>query len=135
MTAYATTTDLARLGVSAGALANVSTLDQEAALLSASRKADGYFAARLQTPLQAWSEDVREVVAVVAAYALMSVRGFNPTAGGNQTLRDRYLVAIRWLEQVAKGQITPTGTDAGGAPSTSAVVRVASATPRGWGDW
>jgi phage gp36-like protein len=46
MTRYATTADLARLGISSAALQGVATATQEAALDACSAVADGYLRAR-----------------------------------------------------------------------------------------
>lgn len=112
MTRYASTTDLARLGLPSGALTNVPTATQEEALDAASAVADGYLRTRgYALPLTAWSDDLRAQVARLAAYDLMVTRGFNPNAGNDETLRLRHEDALRWLRDVASGTVTPDLTD------------------------
>ena len=146
MPSYATVQDLYRFGAPAAAFVEVSTLDQEAALEGASGTADGYLRAKFKLPLTAVTTDLTRAVCQVAAYDLLSVRGFNPEQGSDINVRSRYEDAIRWLEQVAKGTVTPALTDssvdgAGGPfvvqpqPSSSGglpIVTPGAPRPRGW---
>lgn len=111
MAAYATTTDLATFGLSADALAGIDTNAQTAALTAASRLADGYLRARFTLPIATPSVDLVEAVCKIAAYTLLSARGFNPEAGADQNIRDRYRDALAWLKDVAAGTATPALTD------------------------
>lgn len=106
--AYATAADLARLALPARALTGIPLDDQNAAIDAASAVADGYLAARYTLPLLAWGEDLKRAVSLMAAYDLMTRRGYSPE-GGDEQLRLRYEDAIRWLEQVGKGTISPVG--------------------------
>lgn len=108
--AYATAADLARLALPARALTGILLTDQGAALEAASSLADGYLAARYTLPLLAWGDDLRRAVSLIAAYDLMTRRGYSPE-GGDEQLRLRYEDAIRWLEQVSKGTISPVGLE------------------------
>jgi phage gp36-like protein len=130
-TAYATRADLANLGLPAGALTGVSTAQQDAALAAAASKADGYLQDRFTLPLTAWGDDLKEAVCHVAAWTLLSSRGFNPEQGGDASVRTRFEDAIRWLEKIAAGTVTPVVTDSR-TSSRAAGPRVASSTPRGW---
>ena len=108
MPAYATINDLTSLGLRSNALAGIPQASLDAALDAASRLADSYLQARYQLPLSAWGEDLRRCVAVLAAYDVMAVRGFAPE-GVDEHLRLRAEDAIRWLEGVARGLVTPVG--------------------------
>lgn len=118
---YATRSDLTTLGISASALVSVSTGDQDSALQAASELADSYLGNRFELPLTLWGMDLRRCVCTIAAYDLMRVRGFNPEAGDAEVFRDDYKDAIRWLEKVAKGEVTPINvvdSDSTGANQT-----------------
>lgn len=52
------------------------------------------------------ADDLRRAVCCIAAYDLLSVRGYNPE-GADENLRLRYEDAIRWLKGVASGFIDP----------------------------
>ncbi len=113
MTRYATTTDLARVGIAAAALSGVSTAAQEAALDAASALADGYLCSRFTLPLSAWGADLTGAVARMAAWEVLRVRGYDPQAGGDEAVRLGYTDAMRWLEGVQAGRVSPQGvTDA-----------------------
>lgn len=133
--AYATAADLARLGLSAKALTGIPLADQDAALAAASAVADGYLAARYTLPLLAWGDDLKRAVSLIAAYDLMTRRGYSPE-GGDEQLRLRYEDGVKWLEQVGKGAISPVGLvesppSATPAPGDSGPV-IAQRPLRGW---
>jgi phage gp36-like protein len=128
---YATPADLVRLALTANALSGISSDDQQAALDSASSKADSYLGAAFRLPLSAWGDDVKLAVCQIAAFSLLSRRGYNPQAAHDTTILTSHDTAIRWLEQVSRGHIKPSGvTDS--APSAVSVSRVSSKPQRGW---
>lgn len=134
MTRYATTTDLARLGVASTALSAVATATQEDALDACSALADGYLDGRFTLPLAAWGDDLRMHVAGMAAFRLLAGRGYDPQKGGDEVIRMLWEDAIRWLERVSAGSVTPAGiTDS--TPSVEEHIEggvVISNTSRGW---
>ena len=101
--------------------------------MGASDLADGYLARQLTLPLSEWGDDLRRHVCAIAAYDLMTQRGYNPE-GGDSNLRLRYEDAVRWLERVASGTVRPAVTDSTPTSSTAMpsgpVVRTSS--KRGW---
>jgi phage gp36-like protein len=112
MGAYATRAQLVQFSVPSAALTGISTPDQDAALQAASRVADSYLVKRWQLPLQTtptegWGDDLRQAVCDIAAYRLLKRRGFNPEQGDDASLRMSYEDAVKWLENVAKGSVTP----------------------------
>ena len=112
MTRYATTTNLARLGIRAEALNGIATAVQEEALDASSAVADGYLRARgYVMPLTAWSTDLTRAVAVLAAFDLLVTRGYDPNAGTDDVLLKRVEMATTWLRDVAAGRVTPDLTD------------------------
>lgn len=133
--AYATRTHLAQFAIRAAALTGIATGDQDAALEAASDLADSYLRARFTLPLSSWQDDLRRAVCNVAAYDLLSARGYNPDAGADSNVRQRYEDAVRWLEGVAAGRVTPAVTDSGSSGSSGSgagVARVFTSDPRGW---
>jgi len=131
---YATPTDLANLAINSGALTGISSDDQQSALDAASGLADGYLRARFILPLVApFSQDLVRAVCGIAAYDLLTRRGYNPIAeGANDNWRLRYKDAIGWLEKVAAGNIAPALTDSSGDSSAPKAPRVISRCRRGW---
>lgn len=117
---YATTTELARYGLSEEQLEDVDPADQDGALEAASRLMDTYLAGRFSVPIASPGADLAECCAVIAGYNLISVEGFNPE-GGDANIRNRYLDKIRWLEQIAAGTITPTGEGTASGSATRPV--------------
>ncbi len=108
MQAFASPSDLARLGVGAAATVGIASADIAAALDAASSLASGYLAAQYTLPLASWGDDLRRAVCMIAAYDLIGGnRGFNPENGADVTLRLRYEDAIKWLEKVAAGTVIP----------------------------
>lgn len=107
MSSYATLAHLAQFGVPSSALSGISPDAQQAALDAASTRADGYLKNHFKLPITTPSIDLVEAICRIAAYNLLSVRGYNPETGGDTNLRDRFLDAVKWLEGVARGSITP----------------------------
>jgi phage gp36-like protein len=130
---YAVVADLVRFGVNASALASVSSSDQQAALDNASALADSYLGARYSLPLTTYGDDIKRAVCNIAAYDLLCVRGFNPAVGADVNYRMRREDAVRWLELVARQQVTPVGIVAG-ADQVAVYDEpcVTTSTKRGW---
>lgn len=121
---YASMADLRALGLPEAVLASIPEAEQEAALEAASALADSYLRARYDLPLAAWGRGLTRAVALIAAYDLMSRRGYDPTRPGQENLRMRYEDAIRWLEGVAAGKVDPGVVDATPEISSSAIQAV-----------
>jgi phage gp36-like protein len=99
---YGTLADLTNVGLPATALTNVPSGTQQASLDAMSSRMDDYFGGRYSMPLLSWPFSLNYCCAVMAAYDLMVVRGYNPSAGADVNFRDRYEDQIRWLEQVQR---------------------------------
>ena len=127
---YASQDDLFRLGLPEGALRGVSPSTIEEALEAASRLADSYLRARYTLPLTAWDGALSRAVAAIAAYDLMAVRGYDPARGADEVLRLRYEDAIRWLERVAAGEVSPEVEDS--TPDVREGAFSAVTSPRRW---
>lgn len=130
MSSYATPADLRALSVSADALAGIDDPTLQVAIDSASGRADGYLRSRYTLPITNVSDDLKQVVCDMAAYIALKVRGFNPE--GNELLVKGWDDALKWLQQVASGLVSPAlGDSSGGTPVPSAPV-VISNCRRGW---
>ncbi len=133
LTAYCSVDQLQNIGVNVGALAKVRREDKEAAIEAASRTIDAYIQRTFTLPLFVAGSDLGRAAAIIAAYDLISGRGFNPEAGADKNLRDRYLDILKWLDMVNKGDIVPVGvTDSNTASREPAAARVTSGSSRGY---
>lgn len=148
-TQYATTTDLANLGLIGGALQNVTTQVQNAALLAASAVADSYLQSRYDLPIANWGQDLVRVVCAIAAYDILTSRGYSPQSQDDH-IRQRQQDGIAWLKEVSQGLQTPaylvdvtsnTGTassvttsDDSVVTTTSGGLQMVTSNVRGWTD-
>ena len=112
MSSYATIDDLTRFGLPAAAFSDLSADDVQAALDAASTVADSYLSLRFTVPYQNPGADIKDAVCRIAAFNIMSSRGFNPDGDAGQ-LRLRYEDAIRWLEKVAREAAQPANIPQG----------------------
>ena len=99
----ASLTELARLGHLPQAMASLADEVKTEHLLAASGVALSYIAKRHALPLVSWGHDLIEAVVAIAAWTLLCQRGFNPTNPADMSVRERYLQALAWLRDVAKG--------------------------------
>jgi phage gp36-like protein len=110
LSSYATLTDLVTYGLPATALANVPTATQTANINDASDVVDTYLRGRYSLPLIAWGTEITQAVCKIAAYQILSVRGYNPASQADVNIRDRYLDTISWLGQVQRQAAHPNVT-------------------------
>lgn len=110
MTAYASTADLYVYGAPEKAFGQLTSGQKDGALESASRDVDTYLRGRFSLPLLAWDTSITEATCRVAAYNLLSVRGYNPASGSDVNIKDRYDQSISWLVKVQKQQAHPNVT-------------------------
>lgn len=133
--AYATRIDLTRFGLPSGALTGVADATQDAAIEAASDVADSYMRSRYTLPLTGYGDDLKRAVCAVAAWDLLTTRGYDPNAGGDEAVKLRHDAAMKWLGDVSAGRAhvsggntTPTATRHARASSP----RVDSDRTRGW---
>jgi len=133
--AYATRTDLTRFGLPSSALTGVADATQDAALEAASDVADSYMRSRYELPLTGYGDDLKRAVCGLAAWDLLTTRGYDPNSGGDEAVKLRHDAALAWLKDVAAGRAHvsgglttpgPTRHARAGAPS------VTSSRLRGW---
>lgn len=128
---YATIADLESAGLPPGALASVPYDVQMKALERASRVADTYLRDRYTLPLACpIDQSLVDAVVQIAAWRLMSRRGFDPNSPGDATIRVNYEDAVKWLTRIANGQAQICVTQ---SHPVSYQPQVGSSSPRGWG--
>jgi phage gp36-like protein len=150
MAAYATQADFAQLGLPAKATTGIAYADIDAALEVASRQVDSYIGSRYDLPLVSFDMSVTIAVCSIAAYNLLSRRGFAAGAADAEIVRQRYEDALGWCKDVARGlalpgvttttdqtkppvnpQLAPFSIQSSVDPSDGSFV-VGAPTPRGW---
>lgn len=140
---YASLADLYTLGAPEKSFGQLTDTQKLAALESASTIVDTYLRGRYSLPLLAWGFSITEATCRIAAYNVLSVRGFNPAVGGDSNIRSRYEDAMKFLDKVQRQQAHPDLTpQPDNSPShdqpfviTSSVVNVATGAirrTRGW---
>jgi phage gp36-like protein len=133
--AYATRTDLYRLGLREAAFVGISTADQDAALEAASDTADSYLRSRYVVPFTGHGDDLKGAVCRMAAYELLAARGYSPSAGNDESLENRNDKALTWLKDVSAGRAHVSGgntTPAATRHARASSPRVDSDRTRGW---
>ncbi len=119
---YASLDDFRSCGLPAPALANLEIPQVTAALLRASRIADTFIRDAYPLPLRCPFDPALTLwVCWIAAYMLLSTRGFNPNqAGFDQVVVMNYREAIDSLKRVANHQqslaLAPSGASDTGEP-------------------
>lgn len=131
-TQYATRSDLEGIGINPVAFQGLSDATVNANLLAASEEADMYLRARYALPLESWGSDLKKLVCKVAAYSLMGVRGYNPGAGADGTIRQNYEDAVRVFEGVARQAVHLDVVVAFREGSKQQIPQVLSHPPRRW---
>lgn len=123
------------------ALTNISQSQQVAACIDASAEVDGYINGRYNLPLIGWDGTIRRHTAYIAVYILMSARGYNPSAGGDDQLEKNYWKAVGdprypgtgYFPGIQRQAIHPTVQES--APQLGSVVQlpqVHTSPSRGW---
>lgn len=138
MSSYIKTEEIWGLGgVSEQALEGLPPEDLDRAVTGASTTIDSYLRARFTLPITIVGEDIKRCAAIIAAYDIISGRGYNPTEGADENLRDRYEDCLKWLRDIAGGKVVPDIVDSGpdatpGATAAGSQPQVVSSSQRGW---
>ncbi len=121
MSQYAQIADLVLYGTSANALAQFTAAQQNAALATASAYADTKLAGRYPLPLLTWDASITRHVCYLAAFDLISTRGFDPGGGADTIFMLRNNMAIKFFDDVERQNTHPTVTfNAPASPSYNA---------------
>ncbi len=111
MSLYASVEELQDQGIPPAGLGDLSDDTLETALTWASGQADSYFRKRFKLPLVSWGEDVKSAIVSMAIWRLLTRKGFNPQVPGHAAIAQNYSDAIKWLKEVASGDVEPDVTD------------------------
>lgn len=134
--AYATRTDLTRFGLPTAALSGVADATQDAALEAASDVADSYMRSRYALPLTGYGDDLKRAVCHIAAWDLLTTRGYDPNRGGDEAVKLRHDSAMKWLSDVSAGRASVSGGNTTPGPSrpsrVASAASVSSSSKRGW---
>lgn len=110
ITQYAQIADL-DTGINAAALAGVPSGTKTSNLVDASGIIDSYLRDQFTLPLTQVGSDIKRACIHIATYFILVGRGYNPDAGADPGIRDRYTDTLAWLKLVAQGTVTPDVTD------------------------
>lgn len=136
--AYASVDDLSEY-ISAANVAEYERREGPASASDALDEAQDFvdsYLARFKLPILApYPKALTRAVKIVAGYDVMVSLGF-VREGDQSEYRLRYLDIIKWLEQIAKGVVTPPGMEEplppGDDPYVGLGTFVQSDPPRGW---
>lgn len=106
---YATPAQFRELGIPASGASGKTDAELDKLLRAATGIANSYLRVSMSLPLVAWSLDLTERVCSLAAWSMLSVRGFNPENPGDAVYRFKYEDAIRWFEKIAGNKARPDG--------------------------
>lgn len=102
---YVSTAEFNALGLPAAALSGF-TGDPDDFAAAASGTVDSYLRGRYKLPLsEPYPQEIKRATAVLMAYDLLSVRGFDAENGSDQNTLIRYEKTIEWLNMVAAGKV------------------------------
>lgn len=110
MSQYAQISDLFAKAMSPTARGSLTDAQLTACLVGASGEMDVYFNGRYALPLIQWDDVTTEKCCLIAYYRAMKLRGYNPEAGGDKSIKDDYDDAIKWCRQVQMQQAHPNVT-------------------------
>ena len=137
MAQYCEPSEIGRYGVNAEAIADLNAELITPVIVAVSDEIDTYLRQQYVLPLSRWGSDITKAAAVMAAWEIISVRGFKPGENiEDSPLRLRYEDTLKWLKMVAAGTVAPdvddsdTSTPTAGAPAGAA--RVTSNSQRGY---
>jgi phage gp36-like protein len=99
---YVNPSDLANY-ITPSVLQPINASAQLQACIDASEVADSYMRGRYALPLVQWGSDIRRNTAYVAIYLLLQGRGFNPAAGADRLIVERYYSAVGWPDKPGTG--------------------------------
>lgn len=113
MSSYATYADLNALTLPSGALpAYLTTLIQQQHLDAASDLVDSFIANWCTLPLvNPIPQSIKMKCCQIAAFTLLSARGYNPDNGQDEMMKMQHDQAMEWLALVSEGKVRPPIVD------------------------
>ena len=101
---YATIEDMQDFGLPQGAWAMLKPSMVERAVMASSAFADSYLRGQYRLPLVSWGLELTQAVCTLAAWDIMSVRGYSPE-GHDEKLKERADAVREWLKAIAGGSV------------------------------
>lgn len=105
---YCDPADITKYAVPEHAIAELTASKRADACISATDVADGFIGGAYTLPLTAWGEDLRQQTAYLATAQLFSARGVD-VAGPDKSVIDSRDMALKWLDRLANGRLSPPG--------------------------
>jgi phage gp36-like protein len=106
---YVTPDDFEAQSLPADAFAGLDEAQVTQALEWASRFADSFLSKRYKLPLVSYGDDLKSIVADLAQYKILSIRGFRPNSGNDEISVKRYDDAVAWLRELSRGHAELVG--------------------------
>lgn len=131
-TVYATRANVTDLAVQGSATVDFSDQAWANALIAATSLVDSHLGAAYTLPLVAWGADITLRTAQLAAYILMSARGFTPGSADEFFIQQSQSAEL-WLKGVALSRIRPDGLIDSAPDVVPGAFAVISDSRRGWG--
>jgi phage gp36-like protein len=128
---YAGPEDVESVAIPADALEDIAESDLVAGCVAATSEADGYLGNGFVMPLQSWGPSLTLQCARLAVWNAVSFRGFQPE-GPDEVIRDNWKAAIRWLERIGAGTLSPPDIVDSTPDEYDAGAAVVSEPSRGW---
>lgn len=132
--AYATTAQLAQLGIRAEAMEDILAATQQAVLDACTARVDDALeeGGLYTPPLTTWPMSVTLCVCKLAQYELIGCEGYNPDTGTEKVLLDRYLQAEECLKRLREGGALSGVVDSSTSAEDTDGPAMASDTMRDW---
>ncbi len=134
MAAYATLADLYAFGLPLVAMGSVLVTTQQRVLDARNDYADDKFRARYRLPLlEPYPESLKLNVCMLAAWDLLMIRGYNPSAAADVNIAARGEMALKWFDDVERQRAHPDVRESSGVDTPSyAAPLVISKALQGW---
>lgn len=135
MPRYAERADLATVGLSADIIADLDDATINSILDMRSKTIDGFLSGsgRYTMPIVSGGADLKLCCAVISAYDVMTLLGYNPSANeASANWRLRYEDQMSWLRDVAAGRVVPQDVVDSSVSTIENGIEVYTEPLRGW---
>ncbi len=132
--AYATLADLYAFGLPLNAMGSVLVATQQRVLNARNDYADDKFRARYKLPLQApYPDSLKMHVCMLAAWDILMIRGYNPSAAADVNIATRGEMALKWFDDVERQRAHPNVIEASGSDEPGYAAPLVISKPlQGW---
>ncbi len=131
--AYAVLADLYVFGLPLVAMGSVSTATQQRVLDGRNDYADDKLRARYRLPLiEPYPESLKQNICMLAAWDLLMIRGYNPSAAADVNIATRGEMAMKWFDDVERQRAHPNVVESTSPTPGYAAPMVISKPLQGW---